>query len=43
MNNIKYVNNIFSMDRPGIGLAILYMELEGLFFYTLLILAEVKN
>ena len=37
----RYVDNVFSLDRPGIGLNILYFVFEGIFFFLLTMLIEV--
>lgn len=39
----KYVDDVFAFERPGIGTGCLYMGLEALGFFLLLILAEVGH
>ena len=40
--DIRFVENIFSTDRPGIGVNLLYFFLEGVFFFILTLLLEVS-
>ena len=40
-DQFRYVDNIFSISRPGIGTNILYLVLEGFFFFILTLLIEV--
>ena len=39
----RYVDNVFSTDRPGIGLNIIYFVFEGIFFFLLTLLIEVDR
>ena len=41
MNGVRYVDNVFSLSRPGIGLLLIYMSVEGLFFFLLTLVIEV--
>ena len=41
MNGVRFVDNLFSLDRPGIGILLIYMSLEGIFFFLLTLLIEV--
>lgn len=40
--NVSYTENALDWDRPGIGQNALYMFLEGLIFFILILLIEVK-
>jgi ATP-binding cassette subfamily A (ABC1) protein 3 len=40
-NDVRYVDNLFSLDRPGIGLLFIYMAIEGLAFFILTLFIEV--
>ena len=40
---LRYVDNVFSMSRPGIGLNLIYFSVEGLFFFILTLLIEVSS
>ena len=39
---MRYVDNIFSLDRPGIGFLLIYMSVEGLIFFILTLIIEVN-
>ena len=39
---MRYVDNIFSLDRPGIGILLIYMSVEGLIFFILTLIIEVN-
>jgi hypothetical protein len=41
-DQFRYVDNIFSISRPGIGTNILYLVLEGFFFFILTLLIEYR-
>lgn len=41
-DNIRYVDNPLSIDRPGIGVNIIYMAMEGVLFIALTLLLEVR-
>ena len=40
---IRYVENPLSTDRPGIGVNLIYMAIEGVVFFALTLLLEVWN
>ena len=40
-DQVRFVENIFSTDRPGIGVNILYLFFEGILFFILTLLIEV--
>ena len=42
-DNTRYVDNVFSTDRPGIGVNLVYFALEGIFFFILTLLIEVSH
>ncbi|CAI8007469.1 ATP-binding cassette sub-family A member 3 [Geodia barretti] len=39
-NDVRYVDNLFSLDRPGIGILFIYMSVEGLVFFILTLFIE---
>ena len=39
---MRYVDNLFSLDRPGIGILFIYMSVEGLVFFILTLFIEVR-
>ena len=41
-DSIRYVDDVFSTDRPGIGINLVYMFLEGILFFILTLLIEVS-
>ena len=41
-DSVRYVDDVFSTDRPGIGVNLIYMLLEGILFFTLTLLIEVS-
>lgn len=41
-DTIRYVDNPLSTDRPGIGVNLIYMAMEGVFFFILTLLLEVR-
>lgn len=41
MNDIRYVDNLFSLERPGIAILLIYMAIEGLVFFILTLIIEV--
>ena len=43
VNNVHYVDNLFTIRRPGVGLVLLYMAIEGLFLFILTLIIEVCN
>ena len=38
----RFVENIFSTDRPGIGVNIIYFFIEGIFFFIFTLFLEVR-
>ena len=40
-DTIRYVENPLSIDRPGIGVNLIYLMLEGVLFFALTLLLEV--
>ena len=40
-DTIRYVDNPLSIDRPGVGVNLIYMTLEGVLFFALTLLLEV--
>ena len=40
-DTIRFVQNPLSTDRPGIGMNLIYMALEGVLFFALTLLLEV--
>ena len=40
-DKVRYVDNPFSTDRPGVGVNLIYMAVEGLLFFMLTVLIEV--
>lgn len=43
MNNVRYVDNLFSIQRPGVGLVLVYMSIEGFVLFILTLIIEVRN
>lgn len=43
MNNVRYVDNLFSIQRPGVGLVLVYMSIEGFVLFILTLIIEVCN
>ena len=41
-DDIRYVDNPLSTDRPGIGVNLIYMAMEGVLFIVLTLLLEVR-
>jgi len=39
-STLRFVDNVLSFERPGIGVIITYMAVEGLFFFILTLLIE---
>ena len=40
-DSIQFVDNIFSLSRPGIGATLIYMGAEAIVFFALTLLVEV--
>ena len=40
-STLRFVDNVLSFERPGIGVIITYMAVEGVFFFILTLLIEV--
>ena len=40
--DIRFVEDVFSTERPGIGVNLIYFFLEGIFFFILTLLLEVS-
>lgn len=41
-DDIRYVDNPLSTNRPGVGVNIIYMAMEGVLFIVLTLLLEVR-
>ena len=42
-DTIRFVDNPLSTTRPGVGLNLVYLALEGIFFFILTLLLEVSS
>ena len=42
-SQLHYVDNVLTFERPGIGIILVYMAVEGVLFFILTILIEVHG
>ena len=42
-DEVRYVDNVLSTTRPGVGVNIIYLLLEGVLFFILTLLIEVSQ